>query len=120
MSSRANESANRPVARSTTGQGMLYMIAGTFLLTLQDGITKWLTADFHAGEIMFYRGLWMFPALAVLIHFNGGPRTLRLQQPAGVIWRGVAALALLFWSPCRSRTCPWPRPRPWSLSARCC
>lgn len=40
------------------------MIAGTFLLTMQDGITKWLTSDFHAGEIMFYRGLWMFPALA--------------------------------------------------------
>ncbi len=90
MSSPPITPASQPA--STTVLGMLYMIAGTFLLTLQDGITKWLTTDFHAGEIMFYRGLWMFPALAVLIHFNGGPRTLRLQQPAGVVWRGVAAL----------------------------
>ncbi len=39
---------------------MLYMIAGTFLLTLQDGIIKWLTSDLNVGEIMFYRGLWIF------------------------------------------------------------
>ena len=68
------------------------MVAGTFLLTTQDGITKWLTADFHAGEILFYRGLWMFPVLGVLIHLNGGVRTLRLNQPVGVMLRGLAAL----------------------------
>lgn len=68
------------------------MIAGTFLLTTQDAITKWLTADFHAGEILFYRGLWMFPVLAVLIQLNGGVRILRLNQPKGVMWRSVAAL----------------------------
>ena len=71
---------------------MLCMVAGTFLLTSQDGITKWLTADFNPGEILFYRGLWMFPVLAVLIHRNGAIRTLRLKQPAGVILRGMAAL----------------------------
>jgi drug/metabolite transporter (DMT)-like permease len=71
---------------------MLCMIAGTFLLTTQDAITKWLTADFHAGEILFYRGLWMFPVLAVLIQLNGGAKILRLNQPKGVMWRSVAAL----------------------------
>jgi drug/metabolite transporter (DMT)-like permease len=81
-----------PAAVSTTGKGMLCMIAGTMLLTTQDAITKWLTADFHAGEILFYRGIWMFPTLAVLIHFNGGVETLRLNQTAGVMWRSLAAL----------------------------
>ncbi len=71
---------------------MLCMVAGTLLLTSQDGITKWLTADFHAGEILFYRGIWMFPVLAILIHRNGGMKTLRLKQPSGVILRGMAAL----------------------------
>lgn len=68
------------------------MIAGSFLLTMQDGITKWLIADFHAGEIMIYRGIWMFPMLAGLIYWNGGPKILRLHQPVGVIVRGVVAL----------------------------
>ncbi len=71
---------------------MLCMVAGTLLLTSQDGITKWLTTDFHAGEILFYRGIWMFPVLAILIHRNGGMKTLRLKQPSGVILRGMAAL----------------------------
>ncbi|MAZ01612.1 MAG: hypothetical protein CMN56_00570 [Sneathiella sp.] len=73
-------------------KGMLCMIAGTFLLTTQDAITKWLTADFHAGEILFYRGIWMFPVLAVLIHLNGGVTILRLNQPKGVMLRSIAAL----------------------------
>ena len=71
---------------------MLCMIAGTFLLTTQDAITKWLTTDFHAGEILFYRGIWMFPVLAILIHLNGGARILRLKQPKGVLFRSLAAL----------------------------
>lgn len=68
------------------------MIAGTFLLTTQDAITKWLTTDFHAGEILFYRGIWMFPVLALLIHMNGGVTILRLNQPKGVLLRSLAAL----------------------------
>lgn len=77
---------------STAAKGMLCMIAGTFLLTTQDAITKWLTTDFHAGEILFYRGLWMFPVLGVLIHLNGGVKILRLNQPKGILWRSIAAL----------------------------
>ena len=54
-----------PKSDTATVKGMLCMVAGTFLMTTQDGITKWLTADFHAGEILFYRGLWMFPVLGI-------------------------------------------------------
>jgi drug/metabolite transporter (DMT)-like permease len=82
-----------PLSDNNTAKGMLCMVAGTFLLTTQDAITKWLTADFHAGEILFYRGLWMFPVLAVLIRMNGGVQTLRLNQPKGVMLRSLAALA---------------------------
>ena len=66
MDSRADEPASGLAARSTTGLGILYIIAGTFLPTLQDGITKWPTFNFNADEIMFYRGLRMFPASAVV------------------------------------------------------
>ena len=76
-----------------TGKGMAFMIAGMFLLSTQDGIAKWLTADFHTGEIMFYRGLWMFPPLAVLIYLNGGLKSLRLKQPRGVMSRSLVAFA---------------------------
>ena len=67
------------------------MASGAMLLASQDAITKWLIVDFNAGEIMFYRGLWAFPVLGVMIYLNGGLSILRLQNARGVWWRGVIA-----------------------------
>ena len=67
------------------------MTFGALLLATNDAITKWLVVDFHPGEIMFYRGIWAFPALAVLVYYTGGIKTLRLNRPKAVWARsGVA------------------------------
>ena len=48
-------------------KGVLCMIAGTLVLTSQDAITKWMTAKYHAGEILFYRGIFSFIPIICLI-----------------------------------------------------
>ena len=77
---------------SNTYKGMACMVIGVLLLASADAVTKLLIVDFHAGEIIFYRGVFAFLPLVPLIVWNGGLRSLRLQQPRGVWWRGVIAL----------------------------
>jgi len=69
------------------------MIVGTFLLTTQDGITKWLTSAHGAGEIVFYRGILSLLMVAVLVQAQGGIAVVRANRP-GVNWLR-AGLALL-------------------------
>ncbi len=65
------------------------MAGGTLLLTSQDAISKWLTSDYHVGEIFFYRGLWAYLPLAWLVWRSGGVSALRARQPEFNILRGV-------------------------------
>ncbi len=75
-----------------TYKGMACMVVGILLLATADAVTKLLIVDFHAGEIIFYRGFFAFLPLLPLIVWHGGVGSLRLQQPKGVWWRGVIAL----------------------------
>ena len=75
-----------------TYKGMACMVVGILLLATADAFTKILIVDFHAGEIIFYRGFFAFLPLLPLIVRNGGVGSLRLHQPRGVWWRGVIAL----------------------------
>ena len=68
------------------------MIAGVFVLTTQDAITKWLTAGYHAGEIMFYRGAFSFMPLALFLWRAGGLTALRSRRPGLNFLRAVLAL----------------------------
>ena len=77
---------------TNTYKGMACMVVGVLMLASADAVTKLLIVDFHAGEIIFYRGVFAFLPLVPLIGWNGGVRSLRLQQPRGVWWRGVIAL----------------------------
>ena len=69
------------------------MIAGTFLLTTQDGISKWLTTMHGAGEIVFYRGVLALLMVAVVVQAQGGIAVVRANRP-GVNWLR-AGLALV-------------------------
>ena len=80
------------IKTTDTYNGMACMVVGVLMLASADAITKLLIVDFHAGEIIFYRGVFAFLPLLPLIVRNGGIRSLRLQQPRGVWWRGVIAL----------------------------
>jgi drug/metabolite transporter (DMT)-like permease len=72
--------------------GTLYMIAGGFLLTCQDAISKWLTADYHAGEIIAYRGIWTLIPVLVVVFWRGDLSVFRPRRPAAVAWRSLFTL----------------------------
>ena len=45
---------------TNTYKGMACMVVGVLMLASADAVTKLLIVDFHAGEIIFYRGVLRF------------------------------------------------------------
>lgn len=65
------------------------MTAGTLMLTVQDAVSKWLVEDFHAGEILFFRGLFAYIPIAIFAARAGGWIALRSQRPGVNIVRSL-------------------------------
>lgn len=65
-------------------RGTVYMIVGGLLLTSQDAISKWLTDDWHAGEIMAYRGLFMLLPIVIWIAWRRDGAALKPNRPGAV------------------------------------
>ena len=89
------------VPMSQSARGILCMIAGVFVLTTQDAITKWLTDGYHPGEITFYRGLFSFIPIAILAARTDGFAALRANRLGANLVRGLFALAtsaLIVWA----------------------
>jgi drug/metabolite transporter (DMT)-like permease len=61
------------------------MLLGTAMLTVQDAVSKWLIGDFHAGEILFYRGLWAYLPIVAFMWYERRGRigwsSFRSRQP---------------------------------------
>lgn len=83
---------------SPTAKGMAVMGLGILLLAGQAAIAKVLRADYHAGEILFFRGLWALLPVAFLVWRAGGLKVLRPRRPVptgGRSLMNVAATAAL-------------------------
>jgi drug/metabolite transporter (DMT)-like permease len=78
---------------SASQKGIACVVLSGVLLTSQDAVVKWLTADYTNGEIMFWRGLLCFLPMSLLIWRRGGLATLRSGRPGALFSR--AALAAL-------------------------
>ncbi|MYD99842.1 MAG: hypothetical protein F4Y03_01000, partial [Alphaproteobacteria bacterium] len=72
--------------------GALYMVLSTIILTAQDAIAKWLTADYHSGEILFYRTISGMAVVAWLMRRDGGWRLAVPRAPKLTLLRGVLAV----------------------------
>lgn len=72
--------------------GMLYMTVGGLLLTTQDAISKWLSADWHAGEIMAYRGLFMLVPVGLAMAWQRDTSFLRPRRPRAVFVRAIVTV----------------------------
>src|SRR5258706_15765667 len=58
--------------------GIFSMLAGCFLLTLNDAATKWLTGSYPVGEILFMRGVL---SVVVLLAITVTQRQLTALRP---------------------------------------
>jgi drug/metabolite transporter (DMT)-like permease len=72
------------------------MIIGTFLLTCHDGISKWMTGNFHVGEVLLYRSIVPVCILAVVLFRAGGTAAFRPRFPAANFTRAVLAAITSF------------------------
>ena len=53
-------------------RGITLMLAGFFVLSLNDAIGKMLTEDYPVSQVIFLRGAFIVLPLAILIYFRGG------------------------------------------------
>ena len=80
-----------PAALLMTGAALLFASMGVCV--------KWASAQYSAGEVVFYRGL--VGSLMLLLLARGGGRTLRTALPMAHFWRsltGVVSLTLWFYA----------------------
>jgi len=72
------------------------MVAGCALVTLNDSILKWLTADYATGQIMAVRGLFVLLPVLALARWEGGLRMLRVRRPRGQAVRAGIVVCGMF------------------------
>ena len=78
---------------SDGAKGAYCMIIGSLLLTSQDAITKWMTSSYHAGEILFYRGIFTFLPIIFLVLWAGNIKLLRTRSFKSTLLRAVLGSA---------------------------
>jgi len=61
-------------------RGILYMLVGSALLTVNDSVLKWLAGSYPVGQLMCLRGLFVYLPIAFLVWRSGGFRTLRVNR----------------------------------------
>ncbi len=79
-------------------QGILFMLAGSFFMSLNNAILKWLSAGYPAGQILFMRSAFIFVAIGFFIWRAGGWHTARIGNPKAHLLRAscVVCSAFLF------------------------
>ena len=87
------ESSIKGHASSSPGKAIFCMLLGAALLTANDAVLKWMTGEYHVGQIMFCRSIFIGVPVAILIWRAGGIKSLRPVNSKGHIAR--AALVII-------------------------
>ncbi len=69
--------------------GVAFLIAGVAVFSVQDLILKLLSGGYPLHQAMVLRLLTAIPFLLLLVHFDGGLRSLFTPATRAMIWRGV-------------------------------
>ena len=72
---------------SAPSKAIICMLLGTGLITLNDAVLKWFTSDYHVGQIMFCRGIFISIPIGILVWRSGGFKSLRTENPKGHLIR---------------------------------
>ena len=60
--------------------GVLLMLGGDFMFSLNDAMGKWLVVTLSVGQVVFIRSIGAFLVLGPMIARQGGPRTLLVMD----------------------------------------
>lgn len=83
-------------ASSAPKKAIFAMVIGAAVLAANDAVLKWLTNDYHVGQIIFCRGIFVSLPLAVLICKAGGLKSLRSVNPTGHAVRATLVIVGTF------------------------
>ncbi len=73
-------------------KGVLFVIAGISIFSIQDVIIKSISGSYPVHEIVFVRSLVALAPLLLIAHFDGGLARLRTRRPWAHLLRGCAML----------------------------
>lgn len=75
---------------------VMCMLSGAAILTLNDALIKGLTSTYPTGELLFIRGVFVWPWILVFAMRSGGLGSLRIQNLRGQALRGICVIASAF------------------------
>ena len=85
-----------PPGTSGMLRGVVLMIVGCVLITLNDTVMKLLAGDYPPGETIFVRGVFALIPVALLVYRGGGLHTLRVTNRPGQFLRAMTLVASMF------------------------
>jgi len=77
-------------------RGIVCMVASVGIITLNDSLLKWLSADYPVGQIMAIRGLFVFLPVLALAQWEGGLHKLRVHRPSAQAMRAAFVVCGMF------------------------
>ena len=78
------------------GRGIACMIGGSLLLTMNDGVVKWVAGDFQLGQILVSRGLAALIIITLVLCWRGEFQIFRVNYPKLQIVRAALMVAGTF------------------------
>jgi drug/metabolite transporter (DMT)-like permease len=77
-------------------RGILFMLAGTFFMSINNAVLKLLSAGYPAGQVLFMRGSFIFIPIAFFIWREGGFRSACVESYQGHALRAAFTIASAF------------------------
>ena len=85
-----------PQQSSEVAPAVACMLIGAAILTLNDALIKGLAATYPTGELLFIRGLFVWPWILVFAMRRGGLASLKIRNRQGQALRAVCVIASAF------------------------
>lgn len=82
--------------RTEVAPAIACMLVGVAVLTLNDALIKSLAATYPTGEMLFIRGVFVWPWILLLAMRSGGLASLRVHNIKGQGLRGICVIASAF------------------------
>ena len=76
--------------------GIAFMLAGTFFMSLNNAVLKWLSANYPPGQILFMRASFICIPIAFFIWRAGGWRSIHVVSAKGHALRAAFTVASAF------------------------
>jgi drug/metabolite transporter (DMT)-like permease len=81
---------------SAPGKAIMCMLLGSAFLISNDAVLKWMTGNYHVGQLLFCRGIFIGLPLAILIWRAGGLKSLRVVNPKDHAIRAILVIVGTF------------------------